>query len=86
MQVGTIQHEFAHAIGMEHEQSRSDRDEWITILYDNIKDGLDFAFNKEQTHDKNPYNLESVMQYGLYVSKGPTRVEILQGYHTRSSG
>ena len=65
-----MQHEIGHAIGMQHEQSRSDRDEWLKILYENVIGGNNNNnFDKEKTHDKHPYDLESVMQYGLYVSK-----------------
>lgn len=32
-------HEFLHALGVYHEQSRSDRDNFVEIKWDNIKDG-----------------------------------------------
>lgn len=32
-------HEFLHALGVYHEQSRSDRDSFVEIKWDNIKDG-----------------------------------------------
>jgi hypothetical protein len=57
-----------HALGMKHEQSRTDRDENIKILTNNIKDGKVGNFNKGKTVDTRPYDAESVMQYNLYVS------------------
>jgi len=64
---GIVIHEFAHALGFYHEQSRNDRDEFITIDFTNIKPGTERNFQKYQagsatTHGAG-YDKQSVMHY-----------------------
>lgn len=37
--LGTVMHELVHTLGFYHEQSRADRDHYVTINYSNIKPG-----------------------------------------------
>ncbi|XP_069481361.1 embryonic protein UVS.2-like [Ambystoma mexicanum] len=65
---GTIQHELNHALGFYHEQSRSDRDNYVTIVTANISPGNGGNFNKENTNNLGlEYDFASVMHYGKYA-------------------
>lgn len=40
--VGNLCHEFIHALGLHHEHTRKDRDQYITIQWDKILSGKPF--------------------------------------------
>ncbi|EFO97477.1 hypothetical protein CRE_06152 [Caenorhabditis remanei] len=62
--LGTVVHEIAHALGAIHEQSRSDRDSYVIIMENNIKNGQLHNFLKESFLDYGVgYDYGSVMHY-----------------------
>ncbi len=67
MNKGVILHEMLHALGFYHEHSREDRNDHVTIHWENIKDGLQFAFYKYDGPQYSsfgvPYNPRSIMHY-----------------------
>ncbi|MEE9334604.1 MAG: M12 family metallopeptidase [Granulosicoccaceae bacterium] len=76
--VGVIKHEFMHVAGIHHEQSRSDRDSFVSINWDNIKPGKKHNFKKIDTdgwwftdlgvngQNVGNYDFDSIMHYGSY--------------------
>jgi len=67
---GIVQHEFLHALGFWHEQSRPDRDDYVTINLDNVDSGYENNFDKMTTtyvdSQEVQYDYSSVMHYGEY--------------------
>ncbi|XP_062399981.1 hatching enzyme 1.2-like [Sardina pilchardus] len=61
---GVVQHELLHALGFFHEQTRSDRDKYVKINFENIRAGVSRNFNKYDTNNLNTaYDYGSVMHY-----------------------
>ncbi|XP_068174035.1 hatching enzyme 1.2-like [Antennarius striatus] len=78
--LGIIQHEMLHALGFNHEQTRSDRDENVRILFQNILPGRESNFFKIRTRNLGtPYDYMSVMHYSRFAfsrNRRPTIVPI----------
>lgn len=62
---GNTIHEIGHAAGLWHEQSREDRDNFVTINFPNIQPGMEHNFNQHITDgdDIGPYDYDSIMHY-----------------------
>lgn len=64
---GIVAHEIAHALGFYHEQSRPDRDKYITVNYNNIIQRARNNFLIYRTAINSlgtPYDYGSIMHYG----------------------
>jgi len=63
---GQAVHEISHALGLWHEQSREDRDSFITINFDNIEAGKEKNFQQQVifAQDIGTYDFGSIMHYG----------------------
>jgi hypothetical protein len=66
---GSAIHEIGHAIGLWHEQSREDRDKYITIYYQNIIPGMEHNFDQHiaDGEDIGPYDYDSIMHYPTWA-------------------
>ncbi|XP_041845849.1 low choriolytic enzyme-like [Melanotaenia boesemani] len=75
-----IQHELLHALGFNHEQTRSDRDTHVRILLQNVIPGMEHNFRKIETRNLGtPYDYSSVMHYGRFAfsrNREPTIIPI----------
>ena len=63
--LGNTIHEIAHAAGMQHEQTRGDRDRFVRVNWDNIIPNMrgNFAVNTTQNEDIGGYDYGSLMHY-----------------------
>ncbi|RXG57267.1 Low choriolytic enzyme [Armadillidium vulgare] len=68
---GSALHELYHCLGFLHEQSRPDRDDYVEIVWDNIKEVSKHNFNSYGTNFldtfEEDYDYGSIMHYSPYA-------------------
>uniref|UniRef100_A0AAF5DGT4 Zinc metalloproteinase n=1 Tax=Strongyloides stercoralis TaxID=6248 RepID=A0AAF5DGT4_STRER len=69
--IGTVQHETMHALGVKHEQSRADRDNYLKLYMENVKPNHEHNFIK--------LDLQSTLTYDTKYDYGST-----MHYHYKS--
>ena len=70
---GNIAHEILHALGLYHEQSRTDRNQYITIHTNNILPNKVNNFETRFVHNFRPFDFGSIMMYGPYAFTDPEK-------------
>ena len=86
--VGSIMHEIAHAVGLFHEHTRPDRDNYINVIWERIEADKAFNFDivENGVQSYGEYDYGSIMHYGeSFFSRdgqptivAPTNVQIGQ--------
>jgi hypothetical protein len=66
---GSTIHEIGHVLGLWHEQSREDRNQYVRILLENVEDGHAHNFEQHINYagDLGAYDFGSIMHYSAYA-------------------
>lgn len=66
---GAVIHEMGHAVGLFHEHTRCDRNNFVTVNFANIQDGEENNFFRHcsDATDRGTYDFGSIMHYGAFA-------------------
>ncbi len=81
--VGSIIHEIGHAVGLFHEHTRADRDNFISVQWNNIVPGKEFNFDvlNANVTTLGEYDYGSIMHYGerFFSTNNESTITVLDG-------
>ncbi|XP_042908025.1 zinc metalloproteinase nas-4 [Parasteatoda tepidariorum] len=85
---GTVIHELMHVLGFWHEHNRSDRDDFIEIIWSNVIKDKEINFAKSFPEASNflkfPYDYQSVMHYDAYAFSVSPRLPTMRPKQPRT--